>query len=436
MSGRRRSERRVDGHELGRALREAPVPLDPGAERRGLDLALTAYAAREPHPLGSPLRPLRPARPLPRLALALALAALLAALILSPAGAAVRDWVGDVVSTPAPPPPSQGLGKLPGGGRLLVQSAAGPWVVRADGSRRLLGDYREASWSPRGLYVAVASGGELTAVTPGGTPHWTLSAPAAVRDARWSPSGYLIAYRSGPALRVVAGDGSEDRLVAPSVAPLPATWNPLGLPQLAYVDSGGGLRIADVERGGQVTAGAALPHLRSLEWGPGGGAAAGGGELLEASGKALRLRPVGIEKLAARTTVGRGHELPLPEAATVRSAALAPYGRTVAAVLGNRRLGAARSGPAGPSSSVVVWDGGRGTARRLLTVPGQLTELAFSPDGSRLLVAWPEADEWLFLPLHRGRRASAVGEVSEAFSPGHRPTAFPRLAGWCCRSAG
>jgi len=116
-------------------LREEPISGAAEAERRGMELVARAYAERQP--VRQPLRPRR-------LAVALALAALLAALILSPAGAAVRHWVDDVFtagvrnSEPA-------LTEIPGGGELLVQSQRGPWTVQADGSRRLLGDYREAT---------------------------------------------------------------------------------------------------------------------------------------------------------------------------------------------------------------------------------------------------------------------------------------------------
>lgn len=69
----------------------------------------------------------------------------------------------------------------------------------------------------------------------------------------------------------------------------------------------------------------------------------------------------------------------------------------------------------------------------MLAVPGELSELAFSPNGKRLLVAWPEADEWLFLPLGRGK-GKAVSDVAAAFAPGERAAAFPRVEGWCCRA--
>jgi len=175
-------------------LRETPVPGAGEAECRGLRVVSRAYDERRPAP-----RPL-----LPRLALALAAAALLAAVVLSPAGAAVRDWIGDVFAAGVPNA-EPALTDVPGGGRLLVNSPQGPWVVQPDGSRRLLGRYSDASWSPHGLFVAAAARDTLSAVEPDGTPRWSISAKGRVSDPRWSPSGFRIAYRAGHALRVVAG---------------------------------------------------------------------------------------------------------------------------------------------------------------------------------------------------------------------------------------
>ena len=66
------------------------------------------------------------------------------------------------------------LRSLPAAGELLVESAQGPWIVREDGSKRLLGDYDEAAWSPHGLYVVAADGRELAALEPDGDVRWTL----------------------------------------------------------------------------------------------------------------------------------------------------------------------------------------------------------------------------------------------------------------------
>ena len=157
---------------------------------------------------------------LPRLAIALAAMALLAGLILSPAGAAVREWIDDAF-TDGVPNAEPSLTELPGGGRLLVRSAEGPWVVQADGSRRLLGRYREATWSPHGLFVGASAGRTLSALEPDGTPRWSISAGSAIENPRWSPSGFRIAYRAGRDLRVVDADGTGDRSVDAGVAPFP-----------------------------------------------------------------------------------------------------------------------------------------------------------------------------------------------------------------------
>jgi hypothetical protein len=66
---------------------------------------------------------------------------------------------------------------------------------------------------------------------------------------------------------------------------------------------------------------------------------------------------------------------------------------------------------------------------------GQPISRATSPDGSRLLIAWPEADQWLFVPADGRSRVRAIGDIAAQFAPGHEATAaFPRVAGWCCRS--
>lgn len=397
---------------LGKALREVPVPPPADGERRGLELVEAAYAEREGGRGGLDSR-----WPLPRLALALGIATVFTALLLSPAGAAVRDWVGDVVGTSAPRP-EPALSEIPGGGRLLVQSASGPWVVQADGSRRLLGDYEEASWSPRGLFVAVAKGRTLTAVEPDGTPRWSITAAARAGQPRWSPSGERIAYRSGQALRIVAGDGSGDRVLARSTAPVAPSWSPAGDPGLAYVSAAGMLRIVNSERAEGLAAAPALPDVAELEWG------AAGAAILEASRRALRLRAVHARKLPPGPALGEGRALPIPAGATVVDAAAAPRRAAVAATLTFWR-------EHGTRSAVVVFGPGAEQPRRLLTVPGSLGQVAWSPDGRRLLVAWPAADQWLFLPTARGQ-GRAVADISRAFSPGG-PASFPRIEGWCCR---
>lgn len=394
-------------------LREAPVPGVVEAERRGLAALQAACAERR--------QPRRSTPSLPRLAIVASIVALLGALMLSPAGASVRGWVGGVfaVGVPAAEP---GLSALPGGGRLLVQARSGAWVVKPDGSRRLLGEYEEATWSPHGLFVAVAKGRELTAVEPDGTPRWTLSAAGRVADPRWAPGGMRIAYRSGTELRVTAADGSDDHVIASRVKRLAPAWAPDGIDRLAYVDPGGRLRVVDADSGRDLVSASALSGIERLEW--------GGSGLLEASRKALRIRPVEVVSGAAKPSGGKALrlgpavDLQLPRGAVLRSAALAADGGTVAASV-------VTQGPAGSRGTVLLFATHGDGVRRLLSVPGPLGELAWSPGDDRLLVTWPATDQWLFMSLGRAR-GRAIADIAAAFAPGGSSRSFPRLDGWCC----
>ena len=73
----------------------------------------------------------------------------------------IREVVGIEKAQPA-------LFSLPAPGRLLVTADSGAWVVEQDGSKRLLGRYREASWSPFGRFVVGSRPNELVALTPKG----------------------------------------------------------------------------------------------------------------------------------------------------------------------------------------------------------------------------------------------------------------------------
>jgi hypothetical protein len=393
-------------------LREEPLPGAAEAERRGLALVERAYAERRPAS-----RPV-----LPRLAVALAAAALIAALLLSPAGAAVRDWIGDVFTTGvrnAQPT----LTEVPGGGRLLVQSPRGPWVVQPDGSRRLLGRYDEASWSPRGLFVAAASGHTLSAIEPSGTPHWSVSAAGPVSDPRWSPSGFRIAYRAGGSLHVIRADGTGDRVLG-QAAPVAPAWFPLGTHLLAYVDAAGQLGIVEADTSRTLASAPAAAGATALGW------SADGRALLELTARGLWLRHLHLDKLADSVSLGKAQRIPLPAGALVRAAAFAPHQRMIAALLERR----ART--AEPRSEALLVDPDGGPARRLFAVSGHLAQLAWSPDGSRLLLAWPAADQWLFVPVDRRSHLQAIGSISSVFSPGLRGQApFPQIKGWCCAPA-
>lgn len=406
----------VEERRLRELLRTALVPGAAEAERRGLAMVEAAFAER------AQVRPAASSRPsLPRLAIALAVVTLLAALLLSPAGAAVRDWIGDVFE-PGVRNAEPALTRIPGGGRLAVDSPAGPWVVQPAGSRRLLGDYREATWSPHGLYLAAVSGRTLTAVEPDGTPRWSITAPGRVSDPRWSPSGFRIAYRAGGELRVVHADGEAPSKLRAATAPIAPSWSPDGVPHLAYVDRQGHVVIAEANSGRRLAAAVALPGITTLQWGA-------GGVLLEASPEAVRLRRIGFDKLDGTLRLERAMPLPLPGSGRVLAAALSPRGRT-AAVL--RQLG----GVAQTRAEVDLLDTRSGHLRRLFRTPGRLGQIAWSPDGERLLITWPQADQWLFVPVGGRAHLKAVGEISRQFNPGARASGrFPSIAGWCCPSS-
>ncbi len=395
-------------------LREEPIPGAAGAERRGLELIERAYAERRPE-----RRAVRPRR----LAIALAITALLAALILSPAGAAVRDWVDDVF-TAGVRHAEPALTEVPGGGKLLIQSQRGPWVVRADGSRRLLGNYREATWSPHGLFVAAASGRTLSAIEPDGTPRWSISASDRIDDPRWSPSGFRIAYRTGGALRVVRADGTKDALVGSASAAVAPAWFPPGLHVLAYVDGRGRVVVAETDTNSKMDAVRASPGIVGLGW------SADGHALVEFSRRAIWIRDVRMNKLASSLRLGAARRVPLPAGAVVRAATFSPRGHAIAALLDRP------PGPGPPRSEALQIDPAGGPSRRLFGVSGHLTELAWSPDGRRLLLAWPAADQWLFVPTEGGARLRAIGDVAAVFAPGNsRRAAYPRVEGWCCPPA-
>ncbi len=177
---------------------------------------------------------------------------MIAAGLLSPPGRAVLDGVREVVGVKKAQP---ALFSLPAAGRLLVTADSGAWVVDEDGSKRLLGSYPEASWSPLGRFVVASRRNELVALTPGGEVRWTLARPN-VRFPRWggTKTDTRIAYLSHGRLRVVGGDGRGDRLLDRLAAEQSPAWQP-GTGQqgtghrLAYARRDGTVRVVDTDTG-------------------------------------------------------------------------------------------------------------------------------------------------------------------------------------------
>ena len=138
---------------MRRELQHIQIPNEHEARERSLAVVRAAFAEREPQ------LPRRSWKPIAAIAIVLVVVAGL----LSPPGRAVLDDIREVVGVEKAQP---ALFSLPAPGRLLVTSDAGAWVVDQDGSKRLLGSYREASWSPFGRFVVASRHNELVALTP------------------------------------------------------------------------------------------------------------------------------------------------------------------------------------------------------------------------------------------------------------------------------
>jgi WD40 repeat protein len=366
-----------------------------------------------------------------RLAVAVALCALGLIVALTPAGARVADFVENAVQ-PGEHRAQPALTSLPGGGELVVESPTGPWVVNADGSKRLLGDYRAAAWSPHGLFVAVASGHELSAVEPTGDVHWSISSSRHITRPAWSTSGVRVAYLSGDSLRIVAGDGSEDRLLAPHVAAVAPAWRPQTKPLppdgvatgrrtnlLAYATAEGRVEVVDVDAGKVLFRSPAAPEPEGLSW------SSNGQLLLSFTRHGLRTYDFASRE---RFPTAAG----MPEGSVLRAASFEPDGNRVAAIETNTRASRPRSTVLLGRPDVEAF-----LSERLYSKPGRFTDLAWSPGGDRLLVGWRDADQWVFLNPARPGNFTSVGNISRQFSPGTTsPSAFPGVAGWCCTASG
>jgi WD40 repeat protein len=379
--------------DVRKALLSIAMPDELDAQRRAWQVVQAAFAERERVPW-----PRQHARPIVAFAVLLAL---LAAALSPPGRAFVRE-VREVVGIEEA---DQALFSLPDDGRLLVVSDAGAWVVHPDGSRRLLGPYREASWSPRGRYVVATGPNLLAALEPDGERRWSLARPA-VRRPRWGGNQVdtRIAYLSGASLRVVAGDGRGDRLIAQRAGNAAPAWKPFrGRHVLAYAEPNGRVRVVDVDSGRRLWRSDPWRDAPTLlQWSP------DGSRLLVVAPRSVRIFDHLGGVLKTFGTAGR----------PVTAASFAPKGKRFAVV---RSLAGGRSEIAILSTRVLSFNG-----RRLFTQSGRLLGVQWSPDGRWLVVPWKEPDQWVFLPTTRRGGIRAVDNVTEQFG-GNQV-----LAGWCC----
>jgi dipeptidyl aminopeptidase/acylaminoacyl peptidase len=393
----------VTNELLERELRSLRAPEEGDAALRAWQVTAAEFELVEP----------LPARPRRRrwVALAVAGAVALAALAISPAGATVVRWVGDRFSTPGVKDAKPALVSLPTSGRLLVSSRDGAWVVSSDGSKRLLGPYRDATWSPHGLFVAGVRGSSLVAVDTHGHVHWTLPRMPAPELPSWSPGdGFRVAYLSGSTLRVVAGDGTGDRVLGAGVARVRPAWRPGAGHVLSYATADGSIVTRNADTG-RILWRASAPAA-ALQW--------------SADGKVLMARaPHRLELLDGRS--GSALKL-LTTGAGLRftDADISPNGRTIALIR--------QDGGANRSELYLLNARGRSwNARRAFGGAGTFTAARWSPDGHWLLLTWREANQWLFLRSAPANRLVAVSSIARAFEPDRTgPPTFPSAGGWCC----
>ena len=376
---------------MKRQLERIAIPGEHEARERTWHITEAAFAERQPTPQ-------RSRRKLAAVC-AVAVAGSVAVATLSSPGQAlirsIRETVGVSGSQTA-------LFSLPATGQLLVHSDSGIWVVQADGSKRRLGAYASASWSPHGLYVAATRTDALYALTPGGEERWSLARPS-VRAPRWTgtKTDTRIAYTSGNELRVVGGDGRGDLGLAsaPDIGLAPLAWRPGRRHVLAYaLVQQRILLVVDVDaKGEEIWSRRIAGRVTRLEW-------SSDGRFL------LAFAPHGLRVYDARGKVVARDD---PSVGTRDAdATFLPGTHRVAIV----RLH-------GAQSDVFLL----GSGRSLFHVAGRLGQLEASPDGRWLLVAWPDADQLLFVPVHGGR-LRAVANISAQF----RSQTFPRTEGWCC----
>jgi hypothetical protein len=350
------------------------IPADREAEDRAWAVVRSAYVERE----SVPRRRIRARWSVA----AVGVAAVCAAAALSPPGRAVvnavRRSIGIEHAAPA-------LFRLPSSGRLLVSGRGGTWVVAADGSKRRLGGWQQAAWSPHGLFVVTSSRDGLAAVEPRqGTVRWSLGRPN-VSLPSWggTRTDTRIVYFSGRSLRVVAGDGTGDRSLARAAVHVAPVWQP-ERHVAAFVARSGVVVVQNVDSGAVVARHRVAGVVRSLAWSVDGAqlaVATSGGVHVFRAGRSIVLPLHNVRSL----TFGQNDELAL-----LTPDALLVYGRE--------------------------------GLQTVLRVQTRLVGVAWSPDGRWLVTSLPRADQWVFVGR---RRVLAVSHIARQFGG-----AAPSLDGW------
>jgi hypothetical protein len=391
----------VNESELRDRLLGEPAPGEQEAGERAWSIVRAAHTGRDRVPWLERHS---------RLVVVLAAIAALAVAAVTPPGRAVVDTVRERVVQE--PPSDEAFDRVPGGGRLLVLSASGPWVVQEDGSKRLLGHYEDASWSPRGLFVVATQAGRLVTLDPeNGDVRWSLSHPEPVADPRWSGGGLdtRIAYRAGSSLHVVAGDGAPDAVLAEHVPPVAPAWQPASH-VLAYVGGDQRIHVLDVDTRQELWRTPSVNGVREVLFDD--------GRVLAVTAREIWV--FGRHKRVLFERVARGH--------SILSAALVPVSGVVFA---DYDEAADATELISPTCS---------TSGACLLIPdihvyrgaGRVGDLTTSPDGRWFAAASPDADQFLFFRrVPELGKVVSVSDVAREFDPGgNGAESFPRIVGW------
>jgi hypothetical protein len=359
---------------LGDRLANVTLPDEEAAAQRARAVVLETYAAREP------IAPRRRRSAL-RLALGTVCAVLLVGVaVASPGTETIIRSVREAVAPKARAVPTAPL-RLPGGGSLLVRSVGSLWVVHANGTRLLLGPYRDAAWSPHARFVVETAGRHLVVSDPHtGATRWSITAASNVRGARWSleptvPPCCRVAYLTDDGeLHVIAGDGTGNRVLAPADARVAPAWRPGSRERaLAYVTPAGDVRVVSADDGRLLDTFDRGFRPTQLAW------SADGTRLLLVSAQRLVVIDVG-------------------DRTVVRMLRARPGGRFASGAFVARSHALVVLHPLGGGRTQVELLPATGPARSLETLVGTLSGLAPSPDGRSVLVGWGAADEWLLVP--------------------------------------
>ena len=353
------------------------------AEERAWQVVRAAYAEREP--VAWPRRHVRPL-------VAGALVAAVVAAVAEPAGPLGR------------PLAAQGRRRAAGRAGALLAADAG--AAAGDEPRRERGSctttarsgcsarYRDAAFSPHGRFVAATRANQLVALDPKGNVRWTLARPGP-RFPAWTGTQHGHAHRL-PLGRPAAHRGRR-RHRRPRGRPCSS-----GRPGLATRP---GSR-ARVRREPQVRG---RDERRQRNDRPATQQLGAGSEARLVERRSLAgVRATRDSRLRPHRSRGGGGR-PL-------RGDLRPRCR-----LRREDTEAAAIRAAGIGSSVFSLASGR----TFFNGSGVLSQLVSSPDGRWLLLAWPTANQWVFVRLHP-RKIVGVSRVTQQF--GRSAT----IQGWCC----